>query len=334
MNTVWKSTRIIPVIILTVLVAFAGVVLGAPFKPIVAVDVTVVTGDSQQVDTHRFFADRVDQESGGRLLIKRVDPSVFGGFAKATEALMMGSLQMAHMPNANASVYTSGLMIYDMPFLLMDWDHTMRFARSKAGKAIEEELLKKAGLKILFYYEDGPRAIFNRLRPVRSPEDLNGMKIRVMENPVYIDTLRAFGASPTPMSVTEMYVALQQGVIDGVDIAPYAFVIWKLQEIAKYCSYTNHVNPPAFMCVNAEWFDSLPKDLQDIVIKVSNEAAEYHHKRWTEDRQRVDKLLRNAGVRIDEINSAPFENKVKPIWAKYAERIGGYDRIQAALDLR
>lgn len=324
---------VFPVIVLSL--AASNLAAGAPVqKPIIAVDVTTVTGDLQQVDTHRFFADRIEQETGGRLLIKRVDPAVFGGFKQATEALMMGSVQMSHMPNANAAVHAPGLMIYDMPFLFKDWDHMMRFAKSKEGKAIEQELIEKAGLKILFYYEDGPRAIFNRLRPVKSPEDLTGMKIRVMENPVYIDTIRAFGGNPTPMSVTELYLSLKQGVIDGVDIAPYAFLIWKLQEAAKYCSYTNHVNPPAFMCVNAAWFNSLPKELQDAVTKVSNEAAEYHHKRWTDDRAKVDKLMRDYGVQIEEIDSAPFETKVRPIWEKYADKIGGWQRIQAALDLR
>lgn len=329
LSWVWILAMVLPMLVLS------RITLGAPVeKPIVAVDVTAVIGDLQQIDTHRFFADKIDKETGGKLLIKRVDPTVFGGFKQATEAMMMGSLQMSHMPNANAAVHATGLMIYDMPFLFKDWDHMMKFANSPDGKAIEQELEAKAGLKTLFYYEDGPRAIFNRLRPVKAPQDLAGMKIRVMENPVYLDTILTFGGNPTPMSVTEVYLSLKQGVIDGVDIAPYAFLVWKLQETAKYCSYTNHVNPPAFMSVNAAWFNGLSKELQDVVRKVSKEAADYHHQRWTADRAKVDKIMRDSGVKIDEIDTAPFEANVRHIWQKYADKIGGWQRIQDALNLR
>lgn len=303
-------------------------------KPIIAVDATVVTGEQQTTDLHRYFANRIEEESGGRLLIHRVDPTVFGGFKQSTESMIMGALQMSHMPNANVAVHATGLMIYDMPFLFKDWDHMMRFANSENGKKMEKQLEEKIGLKILFAYEDGPRAIFNRLKPLITPKDFEGMKIRVMENPVYIDTIKAFGGSPTPMSVTEIYLALKQGVLDGVDIAPYAFLVWKLEETAKYCSYTNHVNPPAYICVNAKWFYDLPKDLQEIVLRVSEESAEYNHTKWSEDRARCDIILKDNGVQITEVDSSLFEPVARKIWEKYADQIGGWDIIQSAIDLR
>lgn len=303
-------------------------------KPIIAVDVTAVTGEFQTVDLHRYFANRIEEESGGRILIHRVDPKVFGGFKQSTESMIMGALQMSHMPNANVAVHATGLMIYDMPFLFKDWDHIMKFASSETGEKLEKQLEEKAGLKILFSYEDGPRAIFNRLKPLKTAKDFEGMKIRVMENPVYIDTIKAFGGYPTPMSVTEIYLSLKQGVLDGVDIAPYAFLYWKLEETAKYCSYTNHVNPPAHMCVNAKWFYDLPKDLQEIVLRISEESAEYNHEKWSEDRARCDRVLRDSGVQITEVDSSLFEPMARKIWEKYADKIGGWDIIQSAIDLR
>ena len=321
-----------PVLLATVL--GWGLVSHAVEKPIVAIDVTTVTGDLLIVDTHRIFAERVEKESGGRLVIKRVDPSQVGGFKQAMEGIMMGTLQMSHGPNANLAVHGKGLMIYDMPFLFLDWGHIMRFARSDVGQAIENDLLKKAGLKLLFFYEDGPRSLFNRLRPVRTPEDMKGMKIRVMENPVYIDIYKALGSYPTPMAVNEIYLGLKQGVIDGVDIPPYAFMYWKLQEAAKFCSYTDHLNPPAYMVCGAKWFDSLPKDLQDVVNKVSKEVGDRHAKLWAEDRVNVDKKMRESGVKIDQVDRKLFEEKALPIWKKYGDQIGGYDRIETAVKLK
>lgn len=303
-------------------------------KPIIAVDVQVPVGEQQSVDTHYYFANRIQEESGGRLLIHIVDPQVFGGFKQSTEAMIMGSLQMSHMPNANVAVHVPGLMIYDMPFLFKDMDHTMRFLNSEAGKKLEKQLEEKVGLKILFSYDDGPRAIFNRIKPLERPEDFKGMKIRVMENPVYIDTIKAFGAQPVPMAYTELYLALKQGVIDGVDVAPWAFLAAKLQETAKYFSHTNHVNPPAHMCCNAKWFYDLPKDLQEIVIRVSEETAEYHQKRWKADVARCDTELRDSGVQITEVDASLFEPFAREIWEKYADQLGGWDIIQTAIDLR
>jgi tripartite ATP-independent transporter DctP family solute receptor len=300
----------------------------------VAVDVTAVTGDFLMVETHRLFAEKIEKESGGKLVIKRVDPSQVGGFKQAIEGLTMGTLQMSHSANANVAVHSKGLMIYDMPFLFLDWDHIMRFAKSEVGQAIEQELLDKAGLKLLFYYEDGPRALFNRIKPIGKPEDMKGMKIRVMENPVYIDTYKALGAHPTPMSVTEIYMGLKQGVIDGADSAPYAFLYWKLQETAKYCSYTNHLNPPAYMVCSAKWYNSLSKDLQNIVMRVSNEVADRHARLWAKDREDCDKKLREYGVQINEVNRKLFEKMAQPVWKKYADEIGGWSRIQTALDLK
>jgi len=323
------------VILVAAAVLFGGTALAE--KPMVAVDVTAVTGDLLMVETHRLFAEEVEKQSGGRLQIKRVDPSQVGGFKQAIEGITMGSLQMSHSANANVAVHAKGLMIYDMPFLFLDWDHIMRFAGSDAGQAIEKELREKAGLKFLFYYEDGPRALFNRLRTVKTPKDMEGMKIRVMENPVYIDTYKALGANPTPMSVTEIYMGLKQGVIDGVDIPPYAFLYWKLQEGAKFCTYTDHLNPPAYMVCGAKWFDSLPKDLQDVVNKVSKEMAERHAKLWSEDRRNVDKKMKDFGVGVTDLTDserAQFEEKALPIWKKYADQIGGWGRIEKAMQLK
>ena len=323
------------VLCMAVIVLFAA---PAPAeKPLVAVDVTAVTGDLLQVETHRIFAEKVEEQSGGRLKIKRVDPSQVGGFKQAIEGISMGSLQMSHSANANIAVHAKGWMIYDLPFLFLNWDHIMRFAKSDVGQAIEKQLLEKAGLKILFSYEDGPRSLFNRQKTVRTPKDMEGMKIRVMENPVYIDTYKALGANPTPMSVTEIYMGLKQGVIDGVDIPPYAFLYWKLQEGAKFCSYTDHLNPPAHMVCSAKWFDSLPKDLQDVVMNVSSEVAERHAKLWSEDRRKVDKKMKEYGITVTELTDserAKFEEKALPVWKKYADQLGGWARIEKALQLK
>jgi tripartite ATP-independent transporter DctP family solute receptor len=322
----------------SVLWAFAS---GAPDQdknaeaaPIIAVDSTEITGTTQVVDTHKFFAEAVARETGGKLLINRVATSVFGGYKQAAESLAMGGIQMMHMPNANASVYATGLMIWDLPFLFSDYNHQLRFAKSKTGQAIEQELLQK-GMRILFYYDDGPRAIFNRLKPIKVPEDMSGMKVRVMENPVYMDTIRAFGGAPTPMSVSEIYMSIKQGVIDGVEISPWAFLVYKLEEGAKYVSYTNHVNPPASITCNAAWFAALPKDIQEGVLRAAAEASKYHQERWQADRKRVDGILRQSGVQVvDNVDTKLWEPKVRLIWEKYAAQIGGWDRIQAAIDLR
>ena len=272
------------------------------------------------------FKDEVEEKSGGRIAVEIYPNGVLGGDSDLVDAVKMGVIQMSGPATTVLVQYVPEFGVLDMPFLFSSPQAGFQALDNELGAHLDKLLMDKVGIHNLGYGYNGSRAISNSKRPIKSPEDLKGLKIRVMESPIYIDTFTALGANPTPMSFGEVFTALQQGTVDGQDNAAPLTVSARFYEVQKYFTDTGHTLSFLPMIMNKKFYDSLPDDLK----KVVNEAARTN----MVDAQRqmeidfrdvaVKKMEDDAGVQVDVItpeNYQKFVDAVTVVYTKNANRI-------------
>ena len=192
--------------------------MGAFSAPAFAADTTIrvasVTGPSHHHNVSlRWFADQVAARDVG-LNIEVLDGAQLGGERDYIEGMMLGSIQMAQVSTAPVAGFVPEFDLFSLPYLIRDTGHFSAVVTGPVGDQFNE-LAEQRGMKILAWFDNGYRNVFNKVRPVVTPEDMDGLKIRVMESPLMVNTVNAMGGSATPMSYSELYTALEQGVLDG-----------------------------------------------------------------------------------------------------------------------
>ena len=259
-----------------------------------------------------------------------------GGLKENLEAVMAGNLEMCGVANANLGPLSPGPMLFDLPFIFRDYDHMKKVTRGPIGEKVFKEFEEKTGIKLLMTgLPDGARSIWNDVRPVRTPEDVKGLKLRVMQSPLLIDAFTLLGAIPTPMSSTEVYMAVNQGVIDGAEWGPLGMIEQKSYEQTKYYTLTKHLNSPGAVAVSLEWFNSLPADYQAAILRASDEAREWFDAEFDKNEAAALAELRTKGLEIiEDPDLGPFIEAVRPVYDKYAEQVGGWEMIQQVLDTK
>lgn len=279
------------------------------------------------------FAEKVAEKTDGGLVITVVTDGQLGGIQENVEAIMAGNLEMAQINNANLGAFHQGTMLFDLPFVFRDNDHMRKVVRGEIGQEIYGELEERTGVRLLISgLADGPRSVWNRTRPVKTPDDMKGLKLRVMQAPILVDTFIALGAIPTPMAYPEVYMAAKQGVIDGADTPPGGLIDMKAPEIAQYYSLTAHVAMPSGIAVGAEWFDSLPTAYQAAMLEAAAEAAAWYDATYDADAVEAIGIVESQGMTVNEVDDMQaFRDAVKGVYDKYAERVGGQALIDAVI---
>lgn len=279
------------------------------------------------------FAQKVAEKTNNGLVITVVTDGQLGGIQENVEAIMAGNLEMAQINNANLGAFYSGTMLFDLPFVFRDNDHMRDVVRGEIGKKVYDEFEKKTGVRLLISgLADGPRSVWNRKHPVTTPEDMKGLKLRVMQAPILVDTFTALGAIPTPMAYPEVYMAAKQGVIDGADTPPAGLIDMKAPEIAKYYSLTAHVAMPSGVAVNAAWFDALPDVYKKAMTEAAAEASAWYDETYDSDAKKAIGVVESQGMSVNQVKDPDaFRNAVKGVYAKYADRVGGQAAIDAVI---
>lgn len=198
--------------------AAAALSIGLSATSVVAADTTIrvasVTGPSHHHNVSlRWFADQVAARAVG-LNVEVLDGAQLGGERDYIEGMFLGSIQMAQVSTAPVAGFIPEFDLFSLPYLIRDTEHFKAVVSGPVG-AKYSELAEARGMKILAWFDNGYRNVFNKVRPVVTPEDMDGLKIRVMESPLMVNTVNAMGGSATPMSYSELYTALEQGVLDG-----------------------------------------------------------------------------------------------------------------------
>ena len=305
--------------------ACAGVVVtaatGASAQRVVEV------GHATTLDSHygmgmTRFGEVLEELSGGQFTLKQHPTAALGGEREMIEAVQLGTLDMVITSTGPLPNFVPEVQVLDLPFLFRDYEH----ARGVLDGEIGQELLAKvdeAGMKALAWTENGFRHITNSLRPVRTPEDLAGLKIRTMENPIHLRAFEALGAAPTPMSFAELFTALQQGVVDAQENPAVVIVVSRLAEVQDHLTLSGHVYSPAIILVSQSLWDSLSEEERGWFEEAARASVEVTRNRVTELEETGVDQLREAGMEVvTEIDRAAFEEEVQPVYDAYTQEFG------------
>lgn len=219
------------------------------------------------------FKNLVEAETAGGVEVKVFPAGQLGGEREIIEATKLGTIQMCMVSAAIAGYYKEA-QVLDIPYLFASAPIAWKVMDGWFGKEMAEDCLRKTGMRVLAYGETGFRNFTSSVRPIKSPADLKGLKIRVMESPIYINLVKALGAAPTPIAWTETYSALQQKVVDGHENPVSVILSFKIYEVQKYITLDGHSYGVDFILINDGFFQKLPKDTQQI-LKTSAINAGY-----------------------------------------------------------
>ncbi|WP_224407665.1 TRAP transporter substrate-binding protein [Afifella sp. IM 167] len=212
--------------------------------------------------------------------------------------------------------------VFDAPFLFSDKESARKALDGELGDMLAASLREEAGLQVLAFGELGFRAISNNVRPIETPEDLNGLKLRTPGSETRILAFKTLGAAPTPMNLGEVYVALRQGVLDGQENPLSVVKEFSLFEVQKYISLTNHVYSPITLAMNAEAWDSLDKETQEKVLAAAEAGAQKTRELSDESDANLVGEFEAAGVKVNKPEIAPFREAAAPVHAAIAKIVG------------
>ncbi len=267
------------------------------------------------------WAEEVKKETNGRLAIVVLDGSQLGGEREYIEGMKLGTIDMAQVSTGPISGFVPQFMVCALPYVFQNYDQIAATLEGPLGQKLFE-LLKKENIIGLTWFTNGFRSVFNSKRPINTPADLKGLKIRVMESPLMVGTLNAMGASATPMAYGELYTALQQGVMDGAENAPGNVLNDKFYEVSKYFSVTEHFAPPGVVAISNAAFSNLPEDLQKFLLKSAKELGKMEMAADKEAQVKFLEELKAKGVAINTVDKAAFTKAVQPVIEKFSAEIG------------
>jgi tripartite ATP-independent transporter DctP family solute receptor len=276
------------------------------------------------------LAREVERRTQARYKIQTFYSAALGAERESVEGVQLGTLDLTLTSTGPLPNFVPELAILDIPFLFRDYAH----ARAVLDGPIGQELLGKfpaKGMVGLAWAENGFRHMTNSKRPVNVPEDLRGLKMRTMENPIHIEAYRQFGILPTPMAFTEVFTALQQGTVDGQENPLSVITAAKLDQVQKYLSLTGHVYSPAVFLINKAQWDKLSDADKQAFLDAAKEGVRANRARVDDDERKAVAELRAKGMTIAEnVDKAKFQAALGPVYADFARRFGqaNIDRIR------
>lgn len=311
--------------LLTSLCGATALLLGGLAQPVLADDATLrvasVTGPSHHHNVAlRWFAERIAGRNVG-LKIEVLDGAQLGGERDYIEGMMLGSIQMAQVSTAPVSGFVPEFDLFSLPYLIRDTDHFKKVVSGPVGAKFGE-MIEARGIKILAWFDNGYRNVFNKVRPIVTPDDMSGLKIRVMESPLMVNTLNAMGGSATPMSYSELYTALEQGVLDGGENAPGNVLNDKFYEVSQYFSMTQHFRPPGIVAISKKAWDGLNADQQKALTEEAAALQDYEIELTAKVGQEAVDALKAKGMKINEANVAAFRERMGPVYADFTKKHG------------
>lgn len=273
------------------------------------------------------FKKYVEEGSDGRIAVEILGSGSMGGEREILESVTMGNLEGGMAMSSLFTTYLPNWNIFDLPFVFKDRADWAAKVDGEMGKFLSEET-SSIHVKILSFFDGGFRVISNTKRPILGMDDFKGMKNRVGESTLMIDTHKALGDNPIPMSFSEIYTALQQGTIDGVDTSVIYVQDGNFQEVTKYCTLTNHTALQMVTFINQDFFDGLPEDLQQVITDAAAKTTVEQRQIAVEVDEKAMQIMKDAGMTI-ETPSAEFTQQMIEATMPVVE--GYKDQIDAKL---
>lgn len=311
---------------LCVLALAAGAALAASVTPALA-QTTMKMNISISQNSHYgvaidTFAREIEKRTGGRYKIQNFYSGALGAERESIEALQVGTLDLTMTSTGPVPNFVPEVAILDIPFLFKDYAQ----ARATLDGPIGQEMLGKfqsKGIVALAWGENGFRHMTNNKRAVNSPDDLKGLKMRTMENPVHMQAYKAFGIIPTPMAFTEVFTALQQGTVDGQENPVSVITAAKFEQVQKYMTMTGHVYSPALILMSKAQFDKLSAADKTAFTEAAKEAVKANRARIDEDERKGIADLRSKGMTIVEnVDKSKFQAALAPTFVEFGKKFG------------
>jgi tripartite ATP-independent transporter DctP family solute receptor len=263
------------------------------------------------------FAELLSAKSGGKMTLKMYHAGTLGSQPDAIEQVRMGGLEIANFSLGPIGPIVPEANVVSLPFIFKDPDHAFRVLEGKAGEMMNEGLAKK-GLISLAWYDGGARSFYNSKKPIKTPADVTGLKVRVMNNDLYSGMIKALGGNPSPMAFSEVYQSLKTGVVDGAENNWPSYESTGHYEVAKYYSISQHLIIPETLCINAAVWNKLSAKDQKILKEAAQESALLQRKLWKERSKASEKKVMTGGSMINSIpNKGPFQAAMKPVYDKF-----------------
>ena len=262
------------------------------------------------------MADDLKKISNGKVIIQIYPGEQLGTESELIEQLQMGTLDMAKVSTSPLESFIPVYTIFSIPYLFRDSDHFWKVLNGPIGKNLLDAG-EDVSLKGLCYFDAGSRSFYTKDKPINSPDDLKGLKIRVMNSKTAIQMMKELGASATPISWGELYTSLQQGVVDGAENNPPSFYRSSHYEVCKYYSLDEHTMVPDIVMISTKTWNKLSPDVQKMIQEAADEAVEFQKKLWKEESDKDLKIMEEKGVKISYPDKAPFRDKVKQMQDSY-----------------
>ena len=258
------------------------------------------------------FKETVEEKSNGRIEVQVYPNEQLGKEVELLNGIQAGVVDMTitgeSMQNFNAPLTA----MLGVPFLIKDSNHLTKVIKGEPGQKIAEQIQTNLGFYPLAYFQRGARNLTSN-RPINSPDDLNGMILRVPNVPLFVNYWQAAGAKPTPMAFSEVFTGLQQGTIEGQENPLSLINSANFFEVQKYVNLTEHVISWIYVVISDKKLKSLPQDLQKIVIDAGKEMQRYENKLFQEDQQRLKQVLIDKGMNFNSVDKTPFQNIAKEV---------------------
>ena len=275
---------------------------------------------------------KLETATNGRISVQMYPSMQLGGEKEMIEQAQVGALQIARISVGPMGPLVPELNVFNLPFMFRDNAHMEKVIDGSIG----DELLKKltdhptAGLIGLCWMNGGTRNVYNSKHAVKSVSDLKGLKIRMMGNPVFVDTMNSLGGNGVAMGYDQLVTALQTGVVDGAENNEPSYETGQHYRYAKYYSMTGHLMIPELLVFSKKSWGALSKDDQALIMKVSREAQHEQRTLWYEMEKKSIAKMKESGVEINDVaDKKAFQDAVKPVWDKYgAQQTTLIQRIQ------
>jgi tripartite ATP-independent transporter DctP family solute receptor len=271
------------------------------------------------------FAKKANAKLGAKAKVVVYGSSQLGGDKELLQKLKLGTVDMA-LPSTVMSSEADLFGVFEMPYLVKDRAHMAKIERDVFWPKIAPEAEKK-GLKVVAVWENGYRHITNSKRPINMPTDLQGIKLRVPEGKWRVKMFQTYGANPSPMKFSEVFTALQTGVMDGQE-NPYTQIYSaKFQEVQKFLSVTGHVYTPAYVTVGTRKWASLPADVRKILEDTAKETQAYVYGEAEKGDNELLAKLKSAGMQVNTPNKDAFVAASKPVYEDFAKEVAGSKEV-------
>ena len=276
---------------------------------------------------------KLEAATGGRLSIQMYASMQLGGEKEAIEQAQVGALQLGRVSVGALGPVVDDLNVFNLPFLFRSTEHMEKVIDGPIGQELLDKVSNNANTRLigLAWMDAGARSVYDTKKPIKSIDDLKGLKMRVMGNPMFVDMMNALGGNGVAMGYDQVFSALQTGVVDGAENNPPSFVFDNHYQVAKYYTLTEHLIVPEILVFSRATWDNLSKDDQALIKKLAREAQLDERQLWKKVEDEAMAKMKASGIEIDTVaDKTPFEAAVKPVWdkygAKYSELI---KRIQA-----